>query len=199
MEDSLTKLLECNDNFRKHIKDFIEIFVEYYGEEERTYIEEQFNSALLVGYLSEYYFEYVIQQLEELESNRLYKELMAKTSLSVTKEQLFGINYSFEYDSLHPISKYERYYEQFLLGREGINEKGYKMKKKEAVEFLKTIDSSITLDNLEEKTPQLTEINSLLNDYKSAKNKYTLFKKQYAKYYNIIKHNKDLKHELQEK
>ena len=53
MEEKLIDLLECNQILRNHIKDFIEIFVAYYGENERKYIEDRFNLAQFVGYLSE--------------------------------------------------------------------------------------------------------------------------------------------------
>ena len=65
--DKYITLLDCNENFRNHIKDYIEIFVDYYGEDQREYIEKTFNSAFFVGYLTEYNFEKIFRELRKCE------------------------------------------------------------------------------------------------------------------------------------
>ena len=134
MENELSELndlLECNERFREHIKDFIEVFVQYYGEEQRKFIERRFNSVLYVGYIPESEFKYTINKIEVLESQKMYKDIIDKTNLDVTEEQLFGGNigdsiYSLGYYRLHCINSYREYYKEFLLGEDGRNQKYYK-------------------------------------------------------------------------
>jgi hypothetical protein len=263
-ETELKKRLNCNEEFRNHIQDFIEIFVEYYGEEERKYIEERFNSALLVGYLTEGQLKLTLYKLEQAKSNEIFRNIVSKTTLKgITINQLFG-NYigeegglSFELEKSHPIYKYGTFYDEFILGEkvreqryyeelykslcnvvkslnltfneymemvktqsvpqkyENVSDKIkklllsytdistkhqiYKYRKKEAVKFLQTIDSSISIENIEEKIPQLTEINAILNDYRKGKERYEDFKREYAQYYSIIEHNKKLEQLLNNK
>ena len=130
MENKYVEILECNQVLREHIKDFIEIFVKYYGEEERTYIEDKFNSALFVGYLTEDETKTILREIEEKESDKLYDELISRTTLSVTKDMLFGKsignkNYSLDFKANHPIYKFKLYYEECILGEEGRKEKYY--------------------------------------------------------------------------
>ena len=121
MEEKLIDLLECNQILRNHIKDFIEIFVAYYGENERKYIEDRFNSAQFVGYLSEREYEKTLEKLEQIQCDKIYNEVTSKTRLGLTKIQIFGTDiddYTYDDDRYHPITKYKLFYEECLLGEE---------------------------------------------------------------------------------
>lgn len=261
--EQLTSLLECNKIFNEHIKDYIEVLVDYYGEEQRTYIEEKFNQVIFVGYISETQLENIISAIEEEKSDILYNEIV--NGLNIDKKLLFGEDASFVYMKNHPIHKYQSYYEEYILNDDekrekychvyyemlcsklslsGIKEtisyeeykelietrtipekfkntsdeikqmmlsfsdidsiekdgkKMYEDKKIEAVNILKKIYPDITIENLEEKTTELTELNELLPKYKRAYEEYTQFMSNYKKYYDIIKHNKELEKALTQK
>ncbi len=144
MEERLIKLLNCNEEFRNHIQDFIEIFVLYYGEEEREYIEEKFNSALLIGYLSENELEQVIYVLDYIKSNEIFQDIINKTPLNVTERELFGRdlrgNYTpFEFKTFHPINTYGLFYDECMLGEEGRKQKFYKIAYESLCERVKDI------------------------------------------------------------
>ena len=243
-------LLECKRNLREHIKDFIELFVEYYGEEQREYIEEKFNSALIIGYASETEINNAISNSKKEESRRLYKEVVDKVSSSIDVEKVFG-NDSMTFPRSQPINVYREYckedygltekeridkycksnyenltriiksvpfedfkkiietkevpekykqYEKILINYADISYdlKRYEDRKLKSVEFLNTIypNMEITVDNLEEIVPQLTEINLILKEYEKAKEQ---FKQKYEKYDKIIEENEKLKDELGKK
>ena len=44
--NKLENILNCNEELRKKIGIFMEMFIEYYGESERDYITERFSNAL---------------------------------------------------------------------------------------------------------------------------------------------------------
>lgn len=117
-------MLKCNDNLRQSVEKFIEIFVEYYGEEQREFIAKRFNEAQFIGYLTEGDFDRTLDELEKSESNRLYDEILFGTNLGLTKDQLFK-NYSFRWANLHPIDKYINFYNYYILGPDGREKKYY--------------------------------------------------------------------------
>lgn len=114
--NELEKLLSCNQLLQKHIEDFIEIFVEYYGEEQRENIEKRLDSSLIVGYQSDFGSS-ILRELEKNKSNELYDKLIESSNLEVNKELLFD-GHSFEYKNLHPIKKYQKFYNEILKGPE---------------------------------------------------------------------------------
>ena len=108
--EKLTSVLECNEKLREHIKDYIEIFVEYYGEDQRAYIEEKFNRAIFVGYLSDINLSNTLHEIENEKSNMLYDEIVE--GIDIDKRLLFEQNYSFRFMNVHPLFKYQTYYEE---------------------------------------------------------------------------------------
>lgn len=161
-------LLECKQTFRDHLKEFIEIFVDYYGEDQRLFIEERFSSAILVGYVNEFAFEQALKGVELEESVKLYKELLSKSKLNATMFQLFGKKlFGEECNSItdassHPINQYKTYYEEFALGEEGRENKYYKSR----FTMLRNFAKDITFEEYMEmvKTGQVPEKYSHISD-----------------------------------
>ena len=52
MEDRIYRTLNGKQILRDRIDDFKEAFIEFYGEENRDFVEKQFSKVILIGYLS---------------------------------------------------------------------------------------------------------------------------------------------------
>ena len=175
MEEKLIDLLECNQILRNHIKDFIEIFVAYYGENERKYIEDRFNSAQFVGYLSEREYEKTLEKLEQIQCDKIYNEVTSKTRLGLTKIQIFGTDiddYTYDDDRYHPITKYKLFYEECLLGEEKRIHNYYT----EAYNQLGTIRNYMTF----EEYMQIASTGRLPQKYDNLDEKYREFLLEYV-------------------
>ena len=120
--NKLENILNCNEELRKKIGIFMEMFIEYYGESERDYITERFSNALFCGYTTDTSFSITLNELEKNESDKLCDELLNGRNLPFTKEQLFD-KYSLKNCSLQPLYKYKKFYDEAILGEEGRREK----------------------------------------------------------------------------
>ena len=143
MENKFGLLLECNQNLRNHIQDFINIFVDYYGEEQRPYIEQRFNSTALLGFLTIPELSRILKNISKNESNKLFKTLLKNTNLPVNKTLLFGLEDDenlLDFKEKHPIYKYKLFYEEFILGEKGRKEKYYNELFKELQQHEKNLD-----------------------------------------------------------
>ena len=191
MEEKINKLLDSNNSLKNHIKDFIEIFVEYYGEEQRNYIEQKFNGALYNGYLPLDEFRYKIKELEIIKSKELYKRIIENTSLDVDEYKLFNKDkdihsISFENSNLHPIKKYQKYKDEFNLGEDGRKRRYYK----ENFEILKNY-VDITFDEF----LLMGETNQIPVRYSKASNE---FKEYLLDYADISQYNNQYEKEKKE-
>ena len=208
MANDIEKQLNCNEEFRKHIKDFIEVFVDYYGEEQREYIEERFNSALLIGYLTEGNFNNNIHKLEQIESEKLFSRIISKTNINATEKQLFGTPsgkecYSFEYRNLHPIYSLKKFYDEFTLGEEKRLKSYYENSYASLIRYVPKISFEEYMYMIENKTVpekyqklddkaknwllEFTDISPNIKDYERKTKKATAFLQSLG--YNVTPEN----------
>ena len=114
LNQNLENILQFNQKLREKIGQFIEIFVAYYGEEEREKIEKKFNSALFCGYFTDHDFNYAINKEEQNETDRILNNIMSQSNISVSKDYLFGSS-SLSNSSSLPIYQYEKFYRSCIL------------------------------------------------------------------------------------
>ncbi len=124
-KEKIELLLNCNTKLRENIKKFIEIFVLYYGEEERSHIEELFNNTQYIGYYNDNEIKNVNNELIEIESERLQLEIINNTTLPVSKEILFD-RYSMENETLFPLYTYLNFLKEGKLSKEERENNYYK-------------------------------------------------------------------------
>ena len=123
MIEDIERYLHSTEHLRKNIPVLIEAFVKYYGEDRRQEIEDKFSRCIFLTYQAPEHRKLFIFQIADQISNEIIEKKMKKTKCLLQKDLLFE-NHSFMYHSIQPISHYKKFYEQFLLGREG-REKQY--------------------------------------------------------------------------
>ena len=150
MNNNFDKYLNCDQLFKNSIDKYIEVFVSYYGEEQRSFIETKFKNAQLVGYLTSEKLKIILGKLEEEKENLLIEELLNSTKLPLTKEDLF-INMGLK-SNYSPIKSYREFYSQYLLGPDGIKEKYYKDRYQKLKEVTDKISFSEYMEMVKTKT-----------------------------------------------
>ena len=116
--DKYLRLLNCNQYLNENIGVYKEAFVKYYGEELRQYIDEQFEKALFIGYISPDDIKTIIIDAEKKKSDEIYEYIISHNNTALAKEDLFK-NHSLEFQNIIPLNRYKQFYEQYLLGSEG--------------------------------------------------------------------------------
>lgn len=163
MLDRIEMFLDCNDVLQRKIKIFKEYFIKYYGEERREEIERQFSKALYIGYMTPDNRERILKKFVKEESSILQDVIVKRTSLPVTKEDLFDKN-DFDSLSILPIQKLYELRELHKKGkkerlREFIDE-GYEFTKRYFKDFSKLKYLTIkSLDQLPRRLPEILENN----------------------------------------
>ena len=118
--DRLYKILNANSALNNMLPQIIEVFVDYYGEENRAHIETLFNNAILIGYQDEFELSNIIRDIQEEESKRLIKEILKDFNLpddEVTANKYFdSSNTSLEYVRISPVSTIAEFLESYKLG-----------------------------------------------------------------------------------
>ena len=111
------KMLECNKVLRDNINVYKEAFVMYYGEDKRSFIEEQFSKVLLIGAVSPEAMKSFFRKIKDNKSKEIFDRIISNSS-SFDKELLFN-DYSLEFSSLHPINNYVKFMNMYKLGSNG--------------------------------------------------------------------------------
>lgn len=118
--DNFEKILECNEIVKKHLNEFIEIFVSYYGEDKREEIQNKFNDTLFLAYIDDKEYGRILNKIEKKESKKIIDEILKGTNYK--KESIFSENI---FNNNSPINKYKDYYNEFILGEEKREQKYY--------------------------------------------------------------------------
>ena len=105
-EKRIISFLKPNEKFRQSIPVFVESFTEYYGEERREEIERLFYNLVFIGYQEPSSLTSKLNYLERNKTKELLDEIRVDDNLPFTKEDLFGNNDNFKYNSLMPIDKF---------------------------------------------------------------------------------------------
>lgn len=133
MLDRIEMFLDCNEVLQRKIEIFKKYFIKYYGEERKEEIERQFSKAIYIGYMTPQCRRNALNKFIKEESSLLQDVIVKRTSLPVTKEDLFDKN---DFDSLS-ILPIQKLYELRELHRKGkkerlreFNEEGYEFTKR---------------------------------------------------------------------
>lgn len=107
IEDSL-KLLNGDETFISKLPAIIEVFVQFYGEENRSYIEERFNSIIPICFNKPEEKRYIIQEVQDKVKERLYESFTQKYGL--TKDNISKyLPYTLDSRCYTILEKYEEY------------------------------------------------------------------------------------------
>ena len=111
--DNIAKLLMPNEVLRNNLDKFKEAFIEFYGEESRTEIEDKFSKILPIGYISPEQLSRNLSDIVKKFTDESFIRILQNSPTTLKKEDLID-NYSFEYTTLQPIYKYQSFYTKFL-------------------------------------------------------------------------------------
>ena len=142
-KERLIKAVNSYEYFENNKDKLIDLFVSYYGEEERTNIETKFKNAIFIAYQTPKSYLTKLHKLENIVSKELVAKVLEENSLGLTQEQVVNYN-SFEYINTHPISKYIEFYKQYSLGENGRKEKTTQ----DVLELVRNYNSNITKEEL---------------------------------------------------
>ena len=142
-KERLIKALNSYEYFENNKDKLIDLFVSYYGEEERVNIENKFKNAIFIAYQTPKSYLTKLHKLENIVSKELVEKVLEGNSLGLTQEQVVNYN-SFEYINTHPISKYIEFYNQYSLGKTGRKEKTTQ----DILELVRNYNSHITRQEL---------------------------------------------------
>ena len=176
--DDYLKILECNKYLRDNIGKYKAAFLEYYGEEKRDLIEEQFSKVLLIACLSPDAVSIKLNELKEEKTADIIDKIMLEAT-SFDKDELFGK--SFEYSNTFPISKYLKFLDLYNLGSEGRKDefikKGYDVihswiKSITKEEYMEMVNTGKILDKYQRIPKMLQETIYYYCDLKNADSDY---------------------------
>ena len=112
-------ILNCTKTLREKMPLFVEAFVEYYGEEEREHIVEQFSKAKYFGVLDSEQAGLLINSALNEKSKELMTSLCEELGSSCDVRDIGGYLPSLQYSDRLPIANVVRFLEFYNLGEEG--------------------------------------------------------------------------------
>ena len=117
MIEKITNILDCNNHFRENINKIIDIFVDYYGEEEREHIEKRFDQTLLIAHRSPSSTISLVEQLKKEISNKLEKNILEQVDININESNLFDKEYFDNIENM-PIIKFKKFYDSYKTPKE---------------------------------------------------------------------------------
>ena len=121
MNEILNKL-NADRTLQENISKYIDVFVDFYGEDKRDEIERKFNNATFVGYLSPERQQVELTKLIKEKSKELESKVLEYNETSLESKDLFD-TYDYSLKISQPISNYQNFIELYKLGKEGRKEK----------------------------------------------------------------------------
>ena len=121
MNEILNKL-NADRTFQENISKYIDVFVDFYGEDKRAEIERKFNNATFVGYLSPERQQVELTKLIKEKSKELESKVLEYNETSLDSKDLFD-TYDYSLKISQPINNYQNFIELYKLGKEGRKEK----------------------------------------------------------------------------
>ena len=169
---SLLLRLNPTEHLKKSLPLIIEAFVNYYGEEDRSFIEKKFNDSLIFCTQKPDNIERIINDIKEKKATEIIEKLLTKYDFDVNDDnvrKIFSSPLRFGAIEYVPISYYGKYLEE--------SSKTYEERKvkrnEQAVKVLKNIFPNLTKENFESffSNPKLIEeIKNLPKQYEYRKN-----------------------------
>lgn len=121
MNETLNKL-NADRTLQENISKYIDVFVDFYGEDKRDEIERKFNNATFVGYLSPERQQVELTKLIKEKSKELESKVLEYNETSLDSKDLFD-TYDYSLKISQPINNYQNFIELYKLGKEGRKEK----------------------------------------------------------------------------
>lgn len=121
MNEILNKL-NAYRTLQENISKYIDVFVDFYGEDKRDEIERKFNNATFVGYLSPERQQVELAKLIKEKSKELESKVLEYNETSLDSKDLFD-TYDYSLKISQPINNYQNFIELYKLGKEGRKEK----------------------------------------------------------------------------
>ncbi len=121
MNEILNKL-NAYRTLQENISKYIDIFVDFYGEDKRDEIEKKFNNATFIGYLSPEKQQSELAKLIKEKSKELESKVLEYNETSLDGKDLFD-TYDYSLKISQPINNYQNFIELYKLGKEGRKEK----------------------------------------------------------------------------
>lgn len=121
MNEILNKL-NADRTFQENISKYIDVFVDFYGEDKRDEIERKFNNATFIGYLSPERQQVELTKLIKEKSKELESKVLEYNETSLESKDLFD-TYDYSLKTSQPINNYQNFIELYKLGKEGRKEK----------------------------------------------------------------------------
>lgn len=121
MNEILNKL-NAYRTLQENISKYIDVFVDFYGEDKRDEIERKFNNATFVGYLPPEMQQVELTKLIEEKSKELESKVLEYNETSLDSIDLFD-TYDYSLKIFQPINNYQNFIELYKLGKEGRKEK----------------------------------------------------------------------------
>ena len=155
MNDTLIRM-NCLENFQEKFKEYIEVFVAYYGEDKRKEITEKFSNALPLAYTTPNGLSSLTINLCKEKSNELINKLISNNELYLSEETIFG-NGNYEYNNLMPINAYLEFKKMYDLGPKGRQKQAFIDKYNNVKKYI----PELTIDELVE----MAESNTIMEKY----------------------------------
>lgn len=130
IEESL-RLLNGNETFINKLPAIIEVFVQFYGEESRSHIEESFNSIIPICFNKPKEKEYIIQRVQDKVRKLLYEPFILKYGLTKDNQSKY-LPFALDKKCFTIPEKYEEYKER----RDMSSEAKFEESKKEFMTIL---------------------------------------------------------------
>lgn len=121
MNETLNKL-NADRTLQENISKYIDVFVDFYGEDKRDEIERKFNNATFIGYLSPERQQVELTKLIKEKSKELESKVLEYNETSLDSKDLFD-TYDYSLKISQPINNYQNFIELYKLGKEGRKEK----------------------------------------------------------------------------
>ena len=202
MNNNLYKLLESTKTIEQDLPKIIEAFVSYYGEENRTYIEEKFKNLLVIGYGNPEKLSTILFEIKQKKSEELIELFFNQLNIPADqrkelKSKLFS-TYGLENTSLQPISCYQNYKE--IKEKNSYESINYEYVKNRTFQFLKQFNPSVTLENMDELLNEgaFFEIDKLIPFYQNIVTLYNEEMKKLSEYIKEEDYIKKLKFQMQD-
>lgn len=179
MHEETFRRLNPTETIYEYLPIIIEAFVSFYGESERQRITDKFQNMLVIGYSSPDDMRHIILACNKEESNKLINEFLDKLTKDEQEKEklkkLFLDNTELNYSNLHPLYRYINY-----CNKNNVND----FNKKQVVDFLKKIEPTTTIDNLDEliKKGRFKSIDKIVPLYKKMLKKYQKHEKRIELY-----------------
>lgn len=197
MNEQINNRINANLALRSKLPQIIELFVSYYGEDDRERITNKLQNSLLIGYSKPEEKKDIImlsiKEISEQAEKKFLDQLTQNNMVQVKLKKLFLNNYGFDSSpDLHPINQYIKYKK---------NPESHQEIKPQVVEFLSKIDKTITIENLDQYIDEnkFEILDNIIPSYESALQEYNTNKNQLKPYIKEIIVNEELKKELEKK